>query len=178
MIIETERMILRQWRDEDRVPFAAMGVDAEVMRYFPAMLTREESDAIIDRLAAHIEAEGFGLWAMERKSDGAFLGFTGMQFIRFEAPVENDVEIGWRVARSFWRQGYAREAAEASIDWFWSNRAEPRIVSMTIADNRPSWTLMERLGLTRTPKLDFDHPKIEPGHHCRRQIVYAKDRPE
>jgi RimJ/RimL family protein N-acetyltransferase len=175
--IETARLVLRGWREEDRAPFAAMCADPEVMRHFPAMLSRAESDALIDRVSAHVDAHGFGLWAVERKADGAFLGFTGMQFVAFPCPIEGEIEIGWRLASAHWRQGYAREAAEACLDWFDRNRDEPRIVSMTISDNRASWGLMERLGLRRAAALDFDHPRIDPGTRCCRQIVYVKERP-
>lgn len=174
--LETERLILRDWREEDRRPFAAMCADEVVMQHFPALLSGEESDALIDRINAHIEEYGFGLWALERAEDGAFLGFTGIQLVRFESPILGEVEIGWRLAKAHWGKGYAREAAQASLDWFWQNTDRNRIVSMTIPDNEPSWGLMERIGLERRPDLDFDHPAIEAGTRYTRQIVYAKDR--
>ena len=173
---ETERLILRNWREEDRNPFARLNADADVMRHFPATLARKESDALIDRINAHIEEYGFGLWAVERAKDRTLLGFTGLQYVRFASPIQGDVEIGWRFDRRYWRKGYAREAAEASLGWFWANTDHKRIVSMTIADNSPSWGLMRRLGLKRKPELDFDHPNIEQDSRCCRQIVYAKDR--
>ena len=175
--LETDRLILRDWRADDLAPFALMNADPEVMRHFPATLVQKESDALIDRIKLHILEHGFGLWAVERKSDAEFLGFTGIQIVRFASPIEGDVEIGWRLGRSHWGKGYAREAALASLDWFWKYTIRPRIVSMTIADNRPSWGLMHRIGLERMPELDFDHPAIEAGTRCCRQIVYAKDRP-
>lgn len=173
---ETERLILRDWREEDREPFAVMCADGDVMRHFPATLSRNESDALIDRINTHIDEHGFGLWAMERTKDGALLGFTGIQFVRLESPILGDVEIGWRLDKRHWGKGYAREAAEASLDWFWRNTDHDRVVSMTISDNEPSWGLMQRIGLERRPNLDFDHPGIEAGTRYCRQIVYAKDR--
>lgn len=176
-VIETARLILREWDDADRAPFAAMSRDAEVMRHFPATLDRAESDAMIDRITHSIAAEGFGLWVLERKDDGAFLGFTGLQTVRVESPIRDDVEIGWRLARSYWGRGYAREAAEASLAWMWSNLDRQRVVSMTIADNAPSWGLMRRLGMERARHLDFEHPALAPGDRCRQHVVYVKDRP-
>ena len=176
-MIETERLILRQWREEDRAPFAALCADPEVMRHFPAPLDRAEADALIDRQIAAIHREGFGLWTVERKADGAFIGFTGLARVALETPVEGEIEIGWRLARDHWRQGYATEAARAALEWFWANRSEPRIVAFTIPANRPSWGVMEKIGMVRTPELDFGHPRFEPGSRCHAHIVYVKDRP-
>ena len=153
-----------------------MCADEEVMRHFPATLSRTESDALVERIKIHIAEHGFGLWALERSQDRAFLGFTGIQIVRFASPIKGDVEIGWRLDKTFWGNGYAREAAEASLQWFWAHTDYNRIVSMTIADNTPSWGLMRRIGLERRPDLDFDHPNIEAGTRCCRQIVYAKER--
>jgi RimJ/RimL family protein N-acetyltransferase len=176
-IIESERLVLRHWREEDRAPFAAMNADPDVMRHYPATLDREESDALTDRIIARIEQEGLGMWAMERKADGAFLGFTGFQFVPVPCPVGDDIEIGWRLGHEYWGQGYAREAALACLDWFSSNREEQRVIAMTIPDNTRSWGLMLRLGMRREEALDFDHPKIEAGSRCCHHIVYVKDRP-
>lgn len=173
---ETERLILRDWREEDRAPFAAMNADAEVMRHFPATLSVSEGDALVDRICAHSDQHGFGLWAIEHKKSGQFLGFTGMQYVKFASPIEEEVEIGWRLAAPYWGNGFAREAAEACLLWFWANTQRERIVSMTIADNHPSWGLMQRIDLERRPDLDFDHPSIEADTRCCRQIVYAKER--
>lgn len=175
--IETERLILRQWHEEDREPFAALNADPAAMEHFPWLLEREKSDGLVDRFMASIDKEGFGFWAVERKEDGAFLGFVGMQFVPCAGPIEGEVEIGWRLATDYWGKGYAREAAEACLDWFENNRDEARITAMTIADNTRSWGLMERLGMRREPSLDFDHPSIPEGDRCRPQIVYVKERP-
>lgn len=133
MMMETERLLLRRWRDGDREPFAAMGRDPEVMRHFPSLLTRQESDAMIDnRIEAHFERHGFGLWAIERRSDGAFLGFTGLLNIVFASPVEGEVEIGWRLARQAWGQGYGYEAACAAVHYGFGVLDLPRLVAMTV----------------------------------------------
>ncbi|KPF73300.1 GCN5 family acetyltransferase [alpha proteobacterium AAP81b] len=174
-MIATERLILRQWRDSDREPFAAMGADPEVMAHFPALLTSAESDAIVDRLSTDIAARGWGLWAIECRDDGRFLGFTGLNPVTFPCPVEGDVEIGWRLARAAWGQGYAREAASAALAFGWQ-LGLPRIVSFTVPANVRSWGLMQRIGLDRRDDLDFDHPRLPADHPLRRHIVYAADR--
>ena len=177
-MIETERLVLRQWRDGDREPFAALNADPEVMRHFPATLTRAESDAVIDRVTAAIDANGYGFWAVERRDDGALLGFAGLAEVAFASPIEGDIEIGWRLARHAWGAGYAREAAQAALAHGWTVIDRDRIVSMTVPANTRSWGLMERLGLARRPDLDFRHPRIADGHPLQPHIVYAIARPE
>lgn len=178
-MIETERLILRPWRDEDREPFFAMSRDPEVMAYLgPLAASRAETDPGVDRMMALQAERGHCFWVVERKADGAFLGFCGLKLCTDPCPVEGDVEIGWRLRRDAWGQGYAREAAEASLGWGWANLDAPRIMAMTVAANRNSWGLMERLGMTRRADLDFDHPRLEPDHPLRRHIVYIIDRPE
>lgn len=178
-MIKTERLILRPWRDEDREPFFAMSRDPEVMAFLgPPAASRADSDPGVDRMMALQAERGHCFWAIERKDDGAFLGFCGLKICTDPCPVEGDVEIGWRLRRDAWGQGYAREAAEASIEWGWANLDAPRIMAMTVAANRNSWGLMERLGMTRRPDLDFDHPRLAADSPLRRHIVYMLDRPE
>ncbi len=177
-MIETERLLLRRWRFEDRWPFAAMNADAEVMRYFPGTMSRGESDALVWRIAMHFEEFGFGLWATEVKASGAFIGFIGAQWVRFPCPIEGDLEIGWRLARPYWRKGYAYEGASACLGWIWRETEVPRIVSMTARTNEPSWSLMKKLGLEHRPALDFDHPRIDDASPLKRHVVYVKDRPQ
>ena len=170
-MIETARLILRQWRDEDRAPFAAMSADAEVMRFFPGTQTRAESDALIDRCAAHIAVHGWGMWAVERAADGAFAGIVGLQPCNAPGPVLGEVEVGWRIARPLWRQGYALEAARAALD-FGLARLGRRIVAITASINLPSQGVMERLGMARREDLDFDHEVLPAGHPLRRHVTY------
>lgn len=178
MRLETDRLILREWRDEDRAPFAAMNADPEVMRYFPAVLSREESDGLVDRIGDHFAEHGLGLCALEEKESGAFIGFTGFMRVGFACPIEGDLEIGWRLARQYWRKGYASEAASACLDWVWAERDLPRIVSMTADINLPSRAVMEKIGLLHRPELDFDHPKLDDDSPLKHHVVYVKDRPE
>ena len=168
-MIETARLILRPWRDADRVPFRAMARDLRVMEYLPP-LTDAESDAAVDRMIA-IEAEhGHVFWALERKINGDFIGFCGIQPPR--SPIFEH-EIGWRMAHHAWEQGYAREAAVASLAWAWANLPVPAIMAITNLANTRSWGLMERLGMTRYPDEDFDHPEVPEGDPLRLHILYC-----
>lgn len=157
-MIESERLILRPWQDRDREPFHAMGQDERVMATLGPLLWRVESDALIERLRGIEAASGYTFWAIERRADGAFLGFCGLKPGAEETPIHGEVEIGWRLAHEFWGQGYAREAAQASLDWAWA-QGFASVAAITSVDNHRSWGLMERLGMIRAAGDDFDHPK-------------------
>lgn len=176
--IETARLRLRSWCDEDRAAFAAMSADRDVMEHLGGPVGRVESDAGIDRLAACEAAQGHTFWAIERKQDGAMIGFCGLRRGGHEGtPVPDELEIGWRLSRDAWGCGYAREAAQASLDWGWRNRADSRIAAWTVPANVASWGLMVRLGMEHRPELDFDHPAFPPGHRLSRHLVYTISRP-
>jgi len=173
-MIETERLILRPWRDADREPFWAMACDPRVMAYLPP-LTRAESDASVDRMIAIERAHGHVFWALERKAEGDFIGFCGILPPR--SPIFEH-EIGWRLAHHAWRLGLAREAAEASLEWAWSHLPVPAIMAITNLANVRSWGLMERLGMARCPDEDFDHPDLAEGDPLRPHILYRIHRPQ
>ena len=173
--LDTERLVLREWREADRAPFADMNADPKVMRYYPATLSRDRSDAFIDRIGEHFDRHGLGLFALEDKASGVFIGYTGFLTVEVESPIKHELEIGWRLAAAFWRRGLAYEAASACLAWIGSAGDSRRVVSMTPAVNRPSRGLMEKLGLTHRPELDFDHPKITPPSLLVRHEVYARD---
>ena len=175
--IETERLILRGWRDSDVAPFHAMCNDPEVMRYLGPPLSREDAAAAGERQNGFITSHGYCFWAVERKIDGAFLGFCGLKPGPEGTPIFTQVEIGWRLVRDAWGQGYAREAAEASIAWGWANTDAPGIAAMTNIENVRSWGLMERLGMVRDHASDFDHPAVPVGDPLRPHIVYRIGRP-
>ncbi|WP_353203446.1 GNAT family N-acetyltransferase [Sphingomonas sp.] len=174
-MIETGRLILRGWREADIAPFYAMGQDADVMRYLGPPATMEDARAGYDRMVARQSEHGYCFWAAERKADGAFLGFCGLQ--PGYAFLDGEIEIGWRLRHDAWGQGYAREAAEASLAWGWANLDAPRITAITVLANRASWGLMERLGMTRYPGEDFDHPGVPDDSPLKRHILYRIARP-
>ncbi|HYG26591.1 MAG TPA: GNAT family N-acetyltransferase, partial [Caulobacteraceae bacterium] len=135
--------------------------------------TRAESDAFADRNRLHIEDHGWGLWAVERKDDAAFLGYVGLARPVQPNPYADEVEVGWRLAQHAWGRGYASEAARASLDYGLGELGLARIVSFTATENERSQAVMRRIGMTRAPELDFDHPRLPKGHRLERHVVYV-----
>jgi RimJ/RimL family protein N-acetyltransferase len=169
-VIRTERLLLREWREQDRDAWAALNADPEVMRYFPSTHDRARSDDNFDRISSQLAERGWGLWAVDL--DGEFLGFTGLSVPGFDAPFMPAVEIGWRFAAHAWGKGYATEAARAVLAHAFDQLALESLVSMTAVDNAPSRRVMERIGMTHDPADDFDHPSIPEGHPLRRHVLY------
>ncbi|MBX9813703.1 MAG: GCN5 family acetyltransferase [Proteobacteria bacterium SG_bin5] len=174
-MIETARLIVRPWRDADRAPFAAMGRDAAVMRFIGPPQSRAEADAAIDRMIAMQAAHGHCFWAVERRADGALLGFCGIKPGRW--PIEGLPEIGWRLGSAHWGQGYAREAAQACLDWAWATRDWPYVYAITVPANSASWGLMRRLGMARLADGDFEHPEVPEGSPLKSHVTYRIARP-
>ena len=168
--VRTERLLMRRWREEDRDPFAAMSADPEVMRYFPAPLDRVASDALVDRIEELFRQQGFGLWALEVTRTGEFIGFTGLNRMPPGVPGAGGMEVGWRLARHAWHQGYATEAAAAAAGVAFQGAGLAEIWSMTAVLNEPSQAVMRRLGMT--PHARFDHPAMEIGHPLRPHVAY------
>jgi RimJ/RimL family protein N-acetyltransferase len=165
-----ERLLLRQWRDNDLEPYAAMNADPEVMRHFPALLTRAESAASMKRLRRAIDERGWGLWVVE--VDGKFAGFTGLNPTTFVAPFTPCVEVAWRLYREFWGRSLAYRAATQAIQFGFASLKLPELVSFTAVGNERSRRLMERLGFNHDPTQDFDHPLVPEGHALRRHVLY------
>ncbi len=172
-MIETDRLVLRRWRASDRAAFAAMNADPEVMAYFPQRLTRAESDGMLARLQDHFAAEGFGFGAVERKADRALVGMAGLARARFDAAVCPCVEVGWRLARAHWGQGYATEAARGWLDWGFGALRLDEIVAFVVPGNLRSQAVMARLGMRRDPGRDFEHPSLPVGHRLRSHWLFA-----
>lgn len=175
-VIRTERLLLRRWRDEDLEPFAEMNADPIVMQHMPAMLDRAASDALVQRFRDQFERLGYGLWAVERPGIAPFVGFVGLSVPRFSAHFTPCVEVGWRLARAHWGHGIATEAARAALRVGFELAGLDEIVSFTIPANTRSRAVMERLGMTRDPADDFDHPGLPPGHPHRLHILYRLTR--
>jgi RimJ/RimL family protein N-acetyltransferase len=172
----TDRLRLRRWRPEDRAPFAALNADPEVMRHFPAVMSRAESDALVDRIEAHFAEHGYGLWAVEVLETEEFIGFTGLSRVSFETPFTPAVEIGWPLARPAWGHGYATEAARAALTFGFDHADLAEIVSFTSLTNQRSQAVMQRLGMIRRAEEDFDHPRLDAGHPLRHHVLYRMKR--
>jgi RimJ/RimL family protein N-acetyltransferase len=170
--LTTPRLRLRPWRDEDLAPFAALNADPRVMQHFPAPLDRAASDAMVARIRRHFAEHGFGFWAVEAPGLAPFIGMIGLAVPDFQAPFTPCVEIGWRLTADHWGRGYATEAATACLDHAFGPLRLTEVVAFTVPANRPSWSVMQRLGMTRDPADDFEHPDVAPGHKLRRHVLY------
>lgn len=176
-MISTQRLKLREWRESDLAPFAAMNADPRVMEHFPSLLTREESDAMAGRIADHLASRGFGFWAVEVPGEADFIGFLGLSRPRFEAHFTPCVEIGWRFAHAHWGRGYAPEGARAALRFAFQDLGLREVVALTTHANLRSRRVMEKLGMTRSPADDFDHPLIAPGQPNRAHVLYRISSP-
>lgn len=175
--LRTPRLLLREWRDSDREPFAVISTDPEVMAGYAAPFSdRAASDTWIDRMRAHLAEHGFAYWAVELPGGANLIGAIGLSRVRFPAPFTPAVEIGWRLARPYWGHGYAAEAARAVIDDGFGRLGIDEIVAFTVPTNTRSWRVMQRLGMTRDPSDDFDHPGLPEGHPMRRHVLYRIQR--
>jgi RimJ/RimL family protein N-acetyltransferase len=175
--IRTNQIILRRWRESDREPFAALNADPVVMEHMQGLMSRERSDDFVDRIEAHWEARGWGLWALEVPDVAPFIGYVGLWPADYVtgAPM---VEVGWRVARQHWGHGYVTEAAREALRFGFESVDLDEIVSFTVQANVRSWRVMERIGLVRDRSRDFDHPRVdaEAYPHLVRHVFYALGR--
>jgi RimJ/RimL family protein N-acetyltransferase len=174
--LTTARLLLREWRDADREPFAELNADPRVVAFLSGPRNRVASDEFVDRIVARWASDGHGLWAVERREDGAFLGFVGLAAPTFEAAFTPCVEVGWRFTPVAWGQGFATEGARAALRFGFEDVGLEEIVSFTVPDNVRSRAVMERLGMTRDPADDFDHPGYAHGHRLRRHVLYRLGR--
>jgi ribosomal-protein-alanine N-acetyltransferase len=175
--VKTARLLMREWRDSDRAPYAALNADPEVMRHFPSMLTAEQSDEMVDRMAGAWDDRGFGLWAVERCDTTEFIGFVGLAVPGWQAAFTPCVEVGWRLGKQHWGCGFAPEAATAALEWGFTNVDPPgdQIVSFTTEANINSQRVMQKVGMIRDVDGDFDHPLL-PDWVDRRHVLYRIDR--
>ena len=163
--------MLREWRETDLAPFARLNADPEVMRYFPEVLPRAQSDELADRIQAALAEQGWGLWAVEAPAAAEFIGFVGLNRVRFEAHFTPAIEIGWRLDRAFWGRGYASEAARAALQFGFEQLGCDEIVAFTAPANERSRRVMQRLGMSHDPADNFDHPGLAEGT-LRRHVLY------
>jgi RimJ/RimL family protein N-acetyltransferase/ADP-ribose pyrophosphatase YjhB (NUDIX family) len=176
--LRTDRLGLRRWRPEDREPFARLNADPRVMEFFPKPLSREESDASVDRIEAHFQHNGFGLWAVEVLGVTPFAGFIGLAIPRFEAAFTPCMEIGWRLDSDHWNRGYATEGARAALDFGFEWLQAEEIISFTVPANVRSRRVMEKIGMRHSPSEDFEHPLLPEGHPLRRHVLYRLGKPK
>lgn len=175
--VDTPRLRLRQWRAADRAPFAALNADPAVMEFFLSPLSRESSDASIDAWQSQLDSRGWSNWALELKASGELLGFTGLSIPRRVLPFSPCVEVGWRLARKHWGQGYATEAARAALEVGFARLDLREIVSFTTVGNVRWRAVMERIGM-RDARQDFEYPGFPEGHPLRRHCLYRIARDE
>lgn len=168
--LETARLRLRQWKEEDLEHFHALNDDPEVMRYFPSRLTRSESDDLARRISSLIEEKGWGFWALETRDEGRFIGFTGLHALETKFPFSPCVEAGWRLARAYWGKGLATEAATAALDFGFRRLDLREIVAFTALGNTRSQAVMGRLGMIRSE--EFEHPDLPEGSPLRPHVLY------
>jgi RimJ/RimL family protein N-acetyltransferase len=170
-MLETDRLLLRQWRAADKVPFAQLNADARVMECYPACLTTAESDGFVDRLTALIADQGWGLWAIEIKDTQKFIGYVGLHVPTADLPCNPCVEVGWRLAYEYWGRGYAPEAAKAALQFGFESLNLTEIVSFTTLGNVRSQRVMEKLGMRRDSET-FEHPSVPLDSPLREHCLY------
>lgn len=168
---QTHRLKLRQWRQSDRDPFAALNADPQVMEFFPASLDRTQSDAFAEKIQKLIELRGWGLWAIEQKTGDPFIGFVGLHILEPALPFGPCVEIGWRLAARYWGNGFASEAAVAVLDIAFETLGLNEVVSFTSILNQRSQAVMQRIGMNHSGEF-FEHPGVAAGHPLHRHILY------
>jgi RimJ/RimL family protein N-acetyltransferase len=176
-VIRTERLLLRRWRFADRAPFAVMNADPAVMEHMQGHMSRERSDDFMDRIEAHWDEHGWGLWAIELPGFAPFIGYVGLWPADYVTgnPM---VEVGWRLAREHWGRGYATEGAREALRFGFTELGLDEIVSFTVPQNLRSIAVMERIGLIRDPAGDFDHPRVDAVAypHLVRHVFYRLSR--
>lgn len=178
-LLRTERLILRGWRPEDRAPFAEMNADPLVVAHLQGALTRQDSDSFVERIEAQWRDHGWGLWAVEAPKVAPFIGYVGL----WPAPFlegGTKLEIGWRIASAHWGRGYVTEAAREVLRFAFEVLELPEICSFTVPQNERSLRVMERIGMSRDPTGDFDHPRVDRGRYPQlvRHVLYRIGRDE
>ena len=176
--LRTVRLLLRPWRDEDIAAVGEMSADPAVMEYLVPLAERGLSvETWVAGKRAHWDEHGFGQWVVERPSEASFIGVVGLGVVSYEAPFTPAVEVAWRLAHLYWGQGYATEAARAAIGYGFDELGLREIVALTVPANQRSRRVMERLGMTRLPEDDFDHPGVPEGP-LKRCVLYRLRKPE
>lgn len=174
-MIETPRLVLRRFREEDREPFAAINGDARVSDWLGGPIDRAASDRTLARINAETDEQGWGFWAAELKADGRLIGLIGLARVT-DLPVAPAIEMGWRLSPDTWGQGLATEGAKAALDWAFEHIDAPEFIAFTAATNLKSQAVMRRIGMVADPARDFDHPRLAADHPLNRHVVYVARR--
>jgi RimJ/RimL family protein N-acetyltransferase len=176
-MIQTERLILRPYREEDRPDFAALNGDPQVGYWVANVMDRARSDAMMDQLNAHIADHGYGLWGVARRADDRIIGFCGLRpILAGDLPVGPGIEMAWRMIPAVWRQGLASEAAAAALAWGLANLDTAEFLAFTADTNLSSQGVMRKIGMVADPSRDFDHPRLAADHPLNRHVVYTARR--
>lgn len=173
--LTTERLILRPWRPSDLEPFAALNADPRVMEFYPATLSRSETEAMLRKLEQRAQ-HGVCKWAVELKETHAFIGSIGLNVPDYQLPFSPCVEVGWRLAFDYWGNGYAQEGARAALAFGFEELKLAEIVAFTSVINVRSRKVMERIDMIYDAQGDFDHPHVPEGHRLRRHVLHRKRR--
>ena len=169
--LKTDRLILRQWKKSDYSSFAEMTANPKVMRFFPAVLSKEKSDQMAHKIESLITERGWGFWAVELRNTSEFIGFVGLHYQDQDIPNAPFVEIGWRLSSKYWGVGYAPEAAKEALRFAFEELNETAVYAFTTLENIPSRSVMSKLGMVNT-EMDFNHPSIAKGHPLERHCLY------
>ena len=172
--LETERLVLRDWRVQDFGALHALCTDPQVMATIGPLHDEEKTQSFLSRLMERAARDGHTFWAMERKDDGRVIGFCGVSRGPLP-PIEGELEIGWRMAADCWGRSYAREAAQATLAWIAGNRPGEPVCAITSVGNVRSRGLMERLGMRHDESMDFDHPNVADDSPLKRHVTYWLD---
>lgn len=175
--LRTQRTLLRQWRDSDLAPWAAMNADPVVRQHFTSVLTADAAAGEAGRMRAALDQRGWGAWVLEVPGELPFAGFVGLIVPAWSAHFTPAVEIGWRLPQAAWGRGYASEAAAAAAAFALQQLQLPELVAITVPGNLPSRRVMARIGMVHDVEGDFDHPRIDAGHPLRRHVLYRLRRP-
>lgn len=170
--IETDRLILREWKEEDKKPFARMNSDPLIMEFFPRRLSERDSMRLADRFQSHFDEHQFGFYAVEMKKTGEFMGFAGLQTVDMDVPFRGGVEIAWRLDYEYWGKGFGTEAAEAAMRHGFGTLKLDEILAYAVHDNDRAIKLMERLGMARDPAGDFNYPSLPSDHPLGKFVLY------
>ncbi|HEY9683293.1 MAG TPA: GNAT family N-acetyltransferase [Oculatellaceae cyanobacterium] len=170
--MQSNRLLLRRWNESDLQPFADLNADPDVMKHFPKTLSKDETRSLIERIEQRFEEDKFGLWAVETINSSEFIGFVGLWRPTFDAHFTPCVEIGWRLAKRFWGNGYAPEAALLALKYGFETVGLDEIIAMTATCNRNSMRVMQKIGMTYNTHDNFKHPLLEDGHPLQEHVLY------